>query len=714
MDQPPVIEVEDLTKVYDLGEQKVEALKGVSLRIFPGEIVALMGPSGSGKSTLMNLLGCLDRPTSGRYRLNGKEVASLSSDEMAALRNHEIGFVFQNYNLLARTTSVENAELPALYNGSRTGEGRRKAREMLELVGLGDREAHRPTQLSGGQQQRVAIARALLNDPRIILADEPTGNLDTRTGAEIIELFKTLNREKGITVVFVTHDPEVASHGQRILHFKDGLVEKEEVKGGADSAVPAAGPSPEVDGNAAAITADGAGNTGDTANDTARTTNDVVNNGNAGGNSGNANANNGNANGSNGNGNGRRSLRADVRANVRIALRAIRVNKLRSALTMLGVIIGVGAVIAMVAIGEGAKARVAKQMERLGSNRLTVYAGAVTRGGRRLGGARITTLTEADAQAILTEVPGVTRVAPRVRGSAQVVYGNKNWHPVFTGTTPDFLRIMNWDVESGSNFTEEDMLLNRKVVLIGQTVSKELFGDEYPVGQTVRIKHIPFEVVGVLKERGTSSFAGDLDDVLIVPLRTAQRKLLGIRHLRRIEVSAESKEVTPEVQDAITELMRVRHKITGAKLDDFRIRNRAEIVEAANEAASTLGYLLAGIAGVALIVGGIGIMNIMLVSVTERTREIGVRLAVGARKRDIRRQFLTEAMVLSLLGGAAGIIAGAFASLGLSYFGQWQIVVSTGSILLAFLFSAAIGVFFGFQPASRAARLNPIEALRYE
>ncbi len=660
VDQPPIIEVEDLAKVYDLGEQKVEALKGVSLRVFPGEVVALMGPSGSGKSTLMNLLGCLDRPTSGRYRLNGKDVASLSSDEMAALRSHEIGFVFQNYNLLARTTSVENAELPSLYNGSRTGEGRRKAREMLDLVGLGDREAHRPTQLSGGQQQRVAIARALLNDPRIILADEPTGNLDTRTGAEIIELFKTLNREKGITVVFVTHDPEVASHGQRIIHFKDGLVEKEEVKGEAGSAAPA--PSPEVNGN-------------------------VI---------------------------GRRSLGADIRANVRIALRAIRVNKLRSALTMLGVIIGVGAVIAMVAIGEGAKARVARQMERLGSNRLTVHAGAVTRGGRRLGGARITTLTEADAQAILTEVPGVTRVAPRVRGSAQVVYGNRNWHPVFTGTTPDFLRIMNWDVESGSNFTEEDMLLNRKVVLIGQTVSKELFGDDYPVGQTVRVKHIPFEVVGVLKERGTSSFAGDLDDVLIVPLRTAQRKLLGIRHLRRIEVSAESKEVTPEVQDAITDLMRVRHKITGAKLDDFRIRNRTEIVEAANEAASTLGYLLAGIAGVALIVGGIGIMNIMLVSVTERTREIGVRLAVGARKRDIRRQFLTEAMVLSLLGGAAGIIAGACASLGLSYFGDWQIVISTGSVLLAFVFSAAIGVFFGFQPANRAARLNPIEALRYE
>jgi macrolide transport system ATP-binding/permease protein len=654
----PLIEVEGLSKVYDLGEQKIEALKSVSLKIFPGEMVALMGPSGSGKSTLMNLLGCLDKPTGGRYRLLGHEVSELSADAMAGLRNHEIGFVFQNYNLLSRTTALENAELPMLYNGYLSVQGRENARKLLDLVGLGDRADHRPNQLSGGQQQRVAIARALRNDPQIILADEPTGNLDTKTGHEIIQLFEQLNREKAITIIFVTHDPDVARHGQRIIYFKDGVVEREEVQ---DSARPHV----SLPRAPRAISQ-------------------------------------------------KKSLAADIATNVRIALRALKANKLRSALTMLGVIIGVGAVIAMVAIGQGAKARVAKQMERLGSNRLTVYAGAVTRGGRRMGGGSITTLTEADAQAILSEVPGVELVAPTVQGSAQVVYGNSNWLPAFLGTTTDYFSVMNWGIQSGSDFTEEDVRSGRKVALIGKTVAKELFGDHYPIGQVIRMKHIPFEVVGVLKERGTSSFAGDLDDVVVVPLRTAQRKLLGIRYVRRIEVSAASGEDTGQMQAAITELLRKRHRLTSAKVDDFMIRDRTEIIEAANEAASTLSYLLAGIASVALIVGGIGIMNIMLVSVTERTREIGLRLAVGARRRDIRRQFLTEAVVLSLLGGTIGVIVGVGASLCLSYFAQWEIVISSGSLLLAFLFSAAIGVFFGFQPAERAARLNPIEALRYE
>ena len=659
MNQSPIIEIENVAKFYDLGEQKVHALKGVSLKVFPGEIVALMGPSGSGKSTLMNILGCLDQPSSGRYRFLGKDVSHLSQDEMASLRNHDIGFVFQNYNLLARTSALENAELPMLYNGASPVARKVKAKETLELVGLGDREGHQPTQLSGGQQQRVAIARALLNGPGLILADEPTGNLDSKTGAEIIELFKELNRGKGITLVLVTHDPEVASHSHHIIHFKDGLIDGEQ--NGREETLPVS---------------------------TSETQKQLPVE--------------------------ERSLGSDISANVRIALNALRINKMRSALTMLGVIIGVAAVIAMVGIGQGTKIKIARQMERLGSNRLTVYAYSVTRGGRRAGIGTITTLTSADAKAISAEVPGVRAVAPRVRGSAQVVYGNRNWMTAITGSTPDYLSIRNWGVEAGSNFSEEDLRLNRKVCLLGKTVATELFGAQYPIGQIIRIKRIPFEVIGVLKERGTSSRGTDLDDVIIIPLRTAQRKLLGIHHVQRIEVSAVSQQASYQVQKDMAMLLRKRHKISGAKVDDFRIRNRTEIVEAANEATNTLSYLLTGIASVALIVGGIGIMNIMLVSVTERTREIGVRMAVGARRRDIRRQFLTEAMVLSLLGGALGIIVGVGASYALSYFGGWETLVSSGAILLACGVSAAIGVFFGFQPANKAAKLNPIEALRYE
>ncbi len=658
MDRESIIEIENVTKVYDLGEQKVDALRGVSLQIYAGEIVALMGPSGSGKSTLMNILGCLDQPTTGRFQMLGKEVGNLSQDERAFLRNHEIGFVFQNYNLLARTNALENVELPMLYNGASPQTRQGKAKEMLERVGLQDREDHQPTQLSGGQQQRVAIARALLNEPRLILADEPTGNLDSKTGAEIIELFKEVNREKGITLVLVTHDPEVASHSHRIIHFKDGLIQREEKRSESS-------PAPIAGAQRQSATA-------------------------------------------------KRSFGSDISANIRIALKALWVNKLRSALTMLGVIIGVGAVIAMVAIGQGTKMKIAKQMERLGSNRLTVYAYSVTRGGRRAGIGTITTLTSADAKAIEAEVPGVRAVAPRVRGSAQVVYGNQNWMTAITGSTPDYLTIRNWGVEVGLNFSEEDLRLNRKVCLVGKTVVNELFGEQYPIGQIIRIKRIPFEVIGVLRERGTSSRGTDLDDVIIIPLRTAQRKLLGIHHVQRIEVSAVSQQASYQVQKDIAELLRRRHKISGAKVDDFRIRNRTEIVEAANEATNTLSYLLTGIALVALIVGGIGIMNIMLVSVTERTREIGIRMAVGARPRDIRKQFLAEAMVLSLFGGFLGLIVGMGASYALSYFGGWETMVSPGSVLLACGVSAAIGVFFGFHPAERAAKLNPIEALRYE
>lgn len=654
-----MIELHNLTKVYDLGEDKIQALRGINLEVFPGEVVVLMGPSGSGKSTLMNILGCLDKPTSGQFQFLGRDVASLSDDEMAHLRNHEIGFVFQNFNLLARTTAVENVELPMLYDGAAPPVRHHRAKELLGLVGLAERSDHFPTKLSGGQQQRVAIARALLNEPRLILADEPTGNLDTKTGTEILDLFQRLNREKGITVVLVTHDPRVATIGHRVIHFLDGLIEDEEKNG--------AGLNERV----SLISK----NDSSTRN---------------------------------------KQLISELKTDLGIATKALKVNKLRSALTMLGVIIGVAAVIAMVAIGEGTKQRIAAQMERLGSNRLTVYSGAGRRGGRSWGNDSVTTLTAADGREIAANVQGVTAVAPVVRGRAQTVYGNKNWLPSITGTTPEFFQIMGWDLEDGRPFTQEDMMTNRKVAIIGKTVMKELFGERAPAGETIRVKRIPFEVIGVLKERGSSSFMGDLDDIVILPFKVAQRRLLGIHHVNNIEIGIVSQEAANQITEDMNALLRRRHKITPAKGDDFTVRNRQEIVDAAREASTTMSQLLAGIALVALIVGGIGIMNIMLVSVKERTREIGLRLAIGARRRDLRRQFLTEAMVLSLLGGVLGILLGIAAAYTLSSLGQWDTLVSPGAIFLAFGFSAAIGIFFGYHPASQASKLDPIEALRYE
>jgi len=659
MEQNPLIELRNLTKVYDLGEDKIQALRGIDLEVFPGEIVVLMGPSGSGKSTLMNILGCLDKPTSGEFRFLGRDVADLSDDEMAFLRNHEIGFVFQNYNLLARTTAVENVELPMIYDGADPRLRQVRAKELLSMVGLADRLDHFPTKLSGGQQQRVAIARALLNAPRLILADEPTGNLDSKTGDEILALFQGLNREKGITLVLVTHDPRVATIGHRVVHFLDGLKEDEQQNEAIGSVSVSA-----IDKNSPSAK--------------------------------------------------KRRILSDIGTNLGIAVKSLQVNKMRSSLTMLGVIIGVAAVIAMVAIGEGTKQRIASQMERLGSNRLTVYAGAGRRGGRSWGSDSVTTLTAADAREIVARVPGVTAAAPIVRGRAQTVYGNKNWLPSITGSTPEFFSIMGWTLALGRLFTQDDMMANRKVAIIGKTVMKELFGARSPLGETIRVKRIPFEVIGVLKERGSSSWMGDLDDIIIMPFKVAQRRLLGIHYVNNIEIGIAGQQVADPVTNGISELLRKRHKITPAKGDDFNVRNRQEIVDAAKEASTTMSQLLAGIALVALVVGGIGIMNIMLVSVKERTREIGLRLAIGARRRDLRRQFLTEAMVLSLLGGVIGILVGIAASYALSSFGQWDTLVSWEAILLAFGFSAAIGIFFGYHPASQASKLDPIEALRYE
>jgi putative ABC transport system permease protein len=404
-------------------------------------------------------------------------------------------------------------------------------------------------------------------------------------------------------------------------------------------------------------------------------------------------------------------------ASLRIALRALTVNKMRSTLTMLGIIIGVGAVIAMIAIGSGAKKRISEQIASMGSNLLIVMSGSSTSGGMRFGSGTVPTLTVDDAKAILSEIPSVKYVAPSLPGVAQVVYGNQNWSTSIQGTTPEMLDIREWPVTSGRSFTQQDLDGATKVCLLGTTVVENLFGGIDPVGQIVRIQKVPFAVIGVLGDKGQTSYGRDQDDTIFVPLTTAQKRLFGMQFpgmVRTITVQARGPEVMGAVEEEINVLLRQRHRIQPNQDNDFTVRNLTEIMSTAQETASVMSLLLGSIASISLIVGGIGIMNIMLVSVTERTREIGIRIAVGAKGWDILLQFLIESLVLSLIGGILGIGIGVAGTLVLSSLTQWPTLFSMQAILLAFLFSGSVGVFFGFYPARKASLLNPIEALRYE
>ncbi len=404
-------------------------------------------------------------------------------------------------------------------------------------------------------------------------------------------------------------------------------------------------------------------------------------------------------------------------ASLWIALRALIVNKMRSALTMLGIIIGVGAVIAMVAIGSGAKQQIAEQIASMGSNLLIVLSGSSTSGGLRFGSGTVPTLTVDDAKAIQNEIPDVRYVAPSQRGTVQIIFGNQNWSTVADGTTPEVLSIREWSLQSGRSFTQQDLDGATKVCLLGETVVENLFGGIDPVGQIVRIKKVPFTVIGVLASKGQTTFGQDQDDTIIVPLTTAQKKLFGMQFpgmVRTIAVQAKTPEAMGSVENQINDLLRQRHHIQSKQENDFTVRNLTELMSTAQQTADVMSFLLGAIASISLIVGGIGIMNIMLVSVTERTREIGIRIAVGAKGRDILFQFLIESLVMSLMGGILGIGLGICGTLILSSFTQWPTLISINAILLAFLFSGSVGVFFGFYPARKASMLNPIEALRYE
>ncbi len=708
----PTIEIIDLCKTYTLGEVEVRALRGVSLRIERGEFVAVMGASGSGKSTLMNVLGCLDRPTSGRYILDGQDVADLDEPALAAVRSRKIGFIFQVFNLLSRTTALENVELPLFYS-EWSPEGERRATELLRAVGLSGREQSHPNQLSGGQQQRVAIARALINHPAILLADEPTGNLDSKNSAEIMEIIRRLNREQGITVIVVTHDPDIAAYTDRVITFRDGVVvsdtRKTDTPGTAAGApAPASSAKPQPGETSASSVAWTFGTMA-----------------------------------------------------VSAAARALRRNKMRAALTMLGIFIGVAAVIAMVAIGDGARTSVEQQIASLGTNLIVILPGATTTNGVRAGFGSQSTLTTEDAEAIKKDSDAVALVSYLNRQVAQVVNGNQNWSTSIQGVTASYLPVRDWSVVMGRAFTDGEDKSAADVCLLGHTVMQNLFGEQQnPVGATIRVKNVPLRVIGVLEIKGQSGYGQDQDDVVLIPFGTAERKVLGVAVatvvasaaatpspmnpyagvpttnsiynssteysspfgappkitgvVNTIFVKAKRSDLVNDAMAQVTHTLHERHHIQPKQDDDFTVRSLSDIAQASENATRVMTLLLAAVASISLVVGGIGIMNILLVSVTERTREIGIRMAIGARRIHIMLQFLVEAVLLSVLGGLAGALLGMVSSKMISFLAGWPTLISPAAIAGGFLFSAAVGVFFGYYPARKASLLHPIDALRYE
>jgi len=655
-----IIKLTNVLKTYNTGGASVNALVGVSLNVAAGEFVAIMGPSGSGKSTLLHLLGLLDTPDKGSHKLLGTEVSNLTDVQSATLRNRLFGFVFQQFHLLRRVSAVENAELPLIYAGKR--EVIENAHKKLDEVGLGKRKKHKPSELSGGEQQRVAIARALVNDPMIIFADEPTGNLDTKSATEIMRILEKLNKS-GKTIIMVTHEEEIAKYAGRIITMRDGRIL-------SDKAGHKTGNAPEnamPDLSMKEIMRHEHSSLG----------------------------------------------RIEFAEHFRQSLRAILSNKVRSFLSVLGILFGVAAVIAMLALGEGARVSIQESLKTLGSNLLSIRAGSAKVHGVAREAGSVTRFGFGDVEAI-RELKGlVSRVSAYVNGAGQIVYGNENWNTTIRGVGVDFGEMRATIPEIGRWFTREEIIGRQKVVILGTTVAEKLFGKKNPIGETIKINRIYFKVIGIAPEKG---FRGhhDNDDTVYIPVTTAMYRVLGKDYLGSIYVEVKEQGMINETQERINQIIRKRHKLHKDDEDTFYIRNMSEIQEMLTSTTRTMGTLLGSIAAISLLVGGIGIMNIMLVSVTERTREIGLRKAIGACKKDIMSQFLIEAVVMTFTGGLMGIALGAGTALILSIFAGWATKVSLFSIILATTFSVAVGIGFGLWPAKKASELEPIEALRYE
>jgi macrolide transport system ATP-binding/permease protein len=639
-----LLELRQIHRNYPSGDTVVKALDNVSLSIWPGEFVAIVGQSGSGKSTLMNLIGCLDRPDSGQYLIRGEDISGRDPNQLAALRRETFGFIYQRYHLLGTASALENVEIPALYAGWLKARRVQRASALLTRLGLADRLDHRPRQLSGGQQQRVAIARALMNDPPVILADEPTGALDSASGAEVMDLLRELHDE-GRTILLITHDERIAANADRIISMRDGrILEDTTVRDRSSTNT---------------IQAHAGGTVG---------------------------------------------WPTEVIESCKTALRALRVNLFRTTLTLLGIIIGVAAVVTMLAVGEGSRQEVLNQIRAMGTHLLTIRPGAP---GLR-SGSDVATLTADDARAI-EEIPNVVAAVPERNKRLTVRFGNIDYATTVQGVNQNFPKANDWGVAHGDFFNENDYRRFAPVAVLGKTIQKTLyFEDDDPVGTYILVENVPFEVIGVMAEKGANSYGSDLDDTIFVPLSTGLIRLFGQNYLSNITVRIRDLERIDETQSAIEDLLLRRHQVV-----DFRIRNRVSILETATETQDALTVLLGTVAAISLLVGGIGVMNIMLVSVTERTREIGIRMASGARRRDILLQFNTESAVVCTIGGLLGVALGYGAGWLLRLL-DMQVIFSPLPALLAFCCAFATGVLFGYLPARKASRLDPVTALAAE
>ena len=648
----PLMQVKGLIREFKAGEQTIRVLHDINLTIHQGEMVAIIGQSGSGKSTLMNILGCLDQATAGDYQVFGQSVNRLAPDELAKLRREHFGFIFQRYHLLGDISARDNVSVPAVYAGMDGQARNERAEKLLSDLGLADKVNNRPSQLSGGQQQRVSIARALMNGGDIILADEPTGALDSKSGKDVVQILKDLNAQ-GHTIIMVTHDPSLAAQAERVIEIKDGYIIADYKN--EDYQHPAAQPASIIDKHRKSAFG---------------------------------------------------SFIDRLLESFKMSLLAMRAHKMRTLLTMLGIIIGIASVVSVVGLGKGSQEQILSNISSLGTNSITVTDGYPYGDPRRQ--YNDDNLTPQDAQAVADQ-PYVLSVSPQLNSNMSVRYRNVQEAASISGVGKDYLDVSGETLAMGQGFDEQSILRRTQDIIIDSNAHKTFFPTiANPIGEVLLIGSVPGRVIGVL-EPNEGGFSRSVDTpTLYIPYTTMMSRLIGSAYIESFIALIDNNISSSAAESAISDLMTSRHGT-----DDFRIRNSDSIRQTIESTTAALTLLISSIAIISLIVGGIGVMNIMLVSVTERTNEIGVRMAVGARQSDIMQQFLIEAILVCILGGLLGIgMAFAIGELINRVGGDsFKVIYSSTSIIAAFVCSTLIGVVFGFLPARNAAKLDPVEAL---